>query len=245
MGLWPTDLEDPLMAKGRHRAGHAAGHHRTSASVRKAAPGARKAPPEARRASPTRVGGARVEGRRLADGGGRPAVLTALGSGEKLFALVPLAILSVASVAGLAANGGDDPAASPSPVDAGTPAAPVGHQSASRLVPTGATPTSARPSISDTEAPVVVGEDTSPETVDEEREPVDDESTAARPRVDPPAEPTNSPAETEPSPGPSASPTTTNGDVLTRAEATVRCLQSGISTLDVVALAACVDELLG
>ena len=70
------------MPKGRHRAGHVAGHHRTSASVRKAAPGARKAPPEARRASPTRVGGARVEGRRLADGGGRPAVLTALGSGR-------------------------------------------------------------------------------------------------------------------------------------------------------------------
>ena len=95
----------------------------------------------------------------------------------------------------------------------------------------------------------MTGEDTSPETVDEERESVDDESPAASPRVEPPTEPTGSPAEAEPPPGPTAAPTTTpdttDGDILTRAEATVRCLESGISTLDVAALAACVEELLG
>jgi len=237
------------MSKGRHRAGHVAGHHRTSTGGRKAAPGARKAPPEARNASPTRVGGAKVAGRRLAEGDGRPVVLTALGSGEKIFALLPLAILSVASVVGLAANGEGDAATSPSPVDAGTTAGQVGHEAAHHQVSAAGTPTSARTSISETASPVVMDEGTSPETVDEERESVNDESTAASPRVEPPAEPTGSSAEAAPPPAPTASPTTTpdttDGDILTRAEATVRCLESGISTLDVVALAACVEELLG
>ena len=237
------------MGKGRHVAGNVAGHRRTSTGVRKAAPGARKAPPAARKASPTRVGGAKVAGRRLADGDGRPVLLTALGSGEKIFALLPLAILSVASVAGLAANGDADPATSPSRVDAGTAAGPVGQEAAPRQVPAAGTPTSARTSISETASPVVTGEATSPETVDEESESVDDESPAASPRVEPPTEPTGSPAEAEPPPGPTAAPTTTpdttDGDILTRAEATVRCLESGISTLDVAALAACVEELLG
>lgn len=237
------------MSKGRHRAGNAAGHRRASTDVRGAAPGARKAPPDARRASPTRVGGAKVVGRRLADGDGRPAVLTALGQGEKILALLPLAILSVASVAGLAANGEDDPATSASPHDAGRTVGPVGHQAAPRQEPSAGAPTSARPSISKTASPVVPDEDTSPETVDEQPESVDDESTPASPRVEPPAEPTDSPAEAEPPAPPPASPTappeTTDDNILTRAEATVRCLESGISSLDVVALASCVEELLG
>ncbi|HWM05073.1 MAG TPA: hypothetical protein VNP92_22270 [Actinophytocola sp.] len=188
-------------------------------------------------------------GRRVADGGGRPVVLTALGSGEKLFALLPLALLSAASVAGLAANGDADLAASAQPpVDAGTTVGPVGLQSAPGQASPSGTPTSARPSISHTAAPVVPGEDTSPEMVDQEREPVD-EPTAASPQVEPPKAPTESPAEAEPPPAPTPSPTTPaetpDDGILTRAEATVRCLESGISGLDVVALAACVEDLLG
>lgn len=236
------------MGQGRHRAGQVAGQRRTHTGARKAAPGARKAPPEARRASPARVGAARVTGRRMANGDGRPAVLTALGSGEKVFALLPLAVLSVASVVGLAANGDGDPAASPSPIDTGTTAAPIGHDAGTRQVPVSGTPTAARPSIAETQSPVVPDVGTSPETVDEESGPVD-ESPAPSPRVEPPAAPTESPAEAEPpsdptTPPPTA-PDTSDGDILTKAEATVRCLQSGISTLDVVALAACVEELLG
>ena len=237
------------MGQGRHRAGNDAGHRRTSTGVRKAAPGARKAPPEARRASPARAGGARVTGRRVADGGGRPVVLTALGSGEKVFALLPLAILSVASVAGLATNANDEPATSTSPAEAGTAAGPVGHQAAAlRQVPASETPTSARPAISETAAPVVTGEDTVPETVDAEPE-SDDGPTASGPRVEPPAEPTDRSTAAPPPAAPTESPTTTpdapDDNVLTRAQATAQCLESGISTLDVVALVACVEELLG
>ncbi len=253
MGQRPTDLEVPLMSKGRHSAGHVGGHRRTTTRFRKAAPGARKAPPEARKASPMRVGGAKVEGRRVADGDGRPVVLTALGSGEKLLALLPLAILSVASVAGLAAKGNGDPATSPSPGDSGTAAGSVGHETAPRQVPALGTPTSARTAISETASPVVMGEGTGPDAVDEKRASMD-RSTPAGSLVEPPAgpatEPTDPPAEPEPTtPAPTASPTatpdTTDSDSLTRAEATARCLNSGISTVDVVALGACVDDLLG
>jgi hypothetical protein len=238
------------MGQGRHKAGHAAGHRRASTGVRKAPPGARKAPPEARRASPVRVGGAKVTGRRLAHGDGRPAVLTALGSGEKLFALLPLTVLSVASVVGLAANGDGDPTASPSPVDRATTSGPVGHQAALRQAPEGGPPTAARSSIAATQAPAATPEDTSPEVVDEERDPVD-APTAPSPRPEPSKGPTGSPAEADPPPtaAPTASPTSepdaTNDNLLTKAEATAQCLQSGISTLDVVALTACVRELLG
>jgi hypothetical protein len=241
------------MSKGRHSAGHVAGHRRTTTGSRKAAPGARKAPPEARKASPTRVGGAKVAGRRVADGDGRPVVLTALGSGEKIFALLPLAILSVASAAGLAAMGNGDSATSPSPADSGTAAGSVGHETAPRQVPAPGTPTSARIAISETASPVVMGEGTGSDAVDQERASVDgsteDGSTEAGPPVEPPAEPTDRPAEEEPTPAPTASPTTTpdttDSDSLTRAEATARCVESGISTVDVLALGACVEELLG
>lgn len=227
------------MGKGRHSAGHGAAHRRTTT-------GSRKAPPEARRASPARVGGARVAGRRVAGGDGRPVVLTALGSGEKLFALVPLAILSVASVVGLAASGDGDPA----PADPGTAAGPVGPQTAPpSQVPARVTPTAARPAMTETTAPVVIGEDTPPEAVEEQRAPVE-QPTATRPPVEHPVDPADRPAEAEPTtPAPTGSPTATpepaEDDVLTRAEATARCLASGISTVDVLALGACVDDLLG
>jgi hypothetical protein len=240
------------MSKGRHSAGHVAGHRRKTTGLRKAAPGARKAPPEARKASPTRVGGVKVAGRRVAGGDGRPVVLTALGSGEKIFALLPLAILSVASVAGLASMGDGDPATSPSPADSGTAAGSVGHETAPRQVPARGTPTSARTAISETASPVVMGEGTGSDVVDEERASMD-ESTAAGSPVERPAgpatEPADPPAEEEPTPAPTASPTTTpdttDSDSLTRAEATALCLESGISTVDVLALGACADELLG
>jgi hypothetical protein len=247
MGNRPTDLE-VLMSKGRHSAGRDAGH-------RRAAPGARKAPPEARKASPARLGGAKVAGRRVADGAGRPVALTALGSGEKVFALLPLAILSVASVAGLATMGDGDPATSPSPADSGTAAGSVGHETAPRPVPGRATPTSARTAMAETTSPVAMGEGTGSDAVDAEPSSVDGSTEAGsqvEPRVEPPAEPTDRPAEEEPTPAPTASPTSApdttdsdNSDSLTRAEATARCLASGISTVDVLALGACVDELLG
>jgi hypothetical protein len=195
------------------------------------------------------VGAAKVAGRRLADGRGRPGVLTAIGSGEKLFALLPLALLSAASVAGLATNGDGDPAATPSPEDALTSAGPFGHQVVHRETPANGTPTSARPSLSETVPPVMAGEDTSPEAIDQEDD-SGDETTAPSPQVEPSAAPTHSSSEADsPSPAPTPSPTTppdaTDDTVITRAEATVQCLASGISSLDLLALATCVEDLLG
>lgn len=237
------------MSKGRHSAGPVAGRRRTATGVRRSAPGARKAPPEARRASPARAGGARVAGRRVADGGGRPVVLTALGSGEKLFALVPLAILSVASVAGLMAMGNDDPATSSSPADPGTAAGSPRHETTARHVVARRTSASARTAVSETVSPVVVEEVTSPEAAVVEPESVDGSATAAPP-AEPSEEPVDRPADVEPTSSvptssPTADPDPTDTDSLTRVEATAQCLESGISTLDVLALGACVDELLG
>lgn len=243
------------MSKGRHSARSAVGDRRTTTGSRKTAPGARKAPPEARRASPVRVGGARVAGRRVANGDGRPVVLTALGSGEKLLALVPLALLSAASLAGLAAMGDDDP--SPSPTGPGTTAGSGGHETATRQAPGRVSPSAARTAISETVSPVVSLEAPAPDAVEEESVAID-EPTTAGPLAEAPAEPADrpadppadEPADDEPStPVPAATPTAApdpaGGDVLTRAEATARCLGSGIGTLDVLALAACVEELLG
>jgi hypothetical protein len=196
------------------------------------------------------VGRAQVAGRRLAHGDGRPAVLTALGSGEKLFALLPLAVLSVASVVGLAANGDGDATASAPPVDRGTTSGQVGHQAALRQAPQSGTPTAARPSIGSTQAPAATPENTSPVVVDEQPDPVD-APMAPQPRAEPSRSPTGSPAEADPPPpaAPPASPTSepdaTDDNLLTKAEATAQCLQSGISSLDVVALTACVQDLLG
>lgn len=235
------------MSKGRHSADRVAGHRRSTAGVRKSAPGARKAPPEARKASPTRVGGARVAGRRVADGDGRPVVLTALGSGEKLFALVPLAMLSVASVAGLAAMGND--AASPSTADSGIAADSPGHETARHQMPASWTPSSARTAIAEDASPVMLGESTDSETVREEAASIEESATAGS-LVEAPPEPAGRPAEAEPTtPVPTASPTATpdptDSGILSRAEATTRCLESGISAVNVLALAACVNELLG
>jgi len=235
------------MPQGRHRAGSSAGHRRASTGARKEPGGARKAPAEARRASPTRVGAAPVEGRRVAAGHGRPTVLTAIGSGEKLFALLPLALLSAASVAGLATSGASDPAATPAPGDATTAAGPFGQQVVHRQAPDSGTP-SARPSFAETESPAVIGDDTAPETVDEQPEALD-EPTPSSPRVEAPQEPTNSPTESEQTPAPTESPTptpeATDDNLITRTEATLQCLASGISALDVAGLADCVEELLG
>lgn len=237
------------MSKGRHSADRAAGHRRTTTDFRKAGPGARKAPPEARRASPTRVGGAKVAGRRVADGGGRPAVLTALGSGEKLFALVPLAMLSVASVAGLASMGNGDPATSPSPAGSGMAADSPGHETASRQMPARATPSSAWTAISETASPVPIGESTGSDTVDDEGASMDESATAGS-LVEARVEPADrhaeeAPTTAVPTASPTATPDPTDSDVLSRAGATARCLESGISPVDVLALAACVEELLG
>jgi len=238
------------MSKGRHSAGYVAAHRRTTTGFHKVAPGARKAPPQARKASPARVGGGRVAGRRVANGDGRPVVLTALGSGEKLLALLPLAILSAASVAGLAAMGNGDVAASPSSAGPGTAAGRVAQDAdAPRTAPAQPTPTSARTAISQTLAPVVTDEDAGPGAVDEEPAPMDESTPAGSPAERPAAPADRSREANSTPPAPTASPTTTpdatDSDGLTKPEATTQCLASGISALDLAALGACVDELLG
>lgn len=237
------------MSKGRHSAGYVPAHRRTNTGFHRVAPGARKAPPQARKSSPARVGAAKVAGRRVAEGDGRPVVLTALGSGEKLLALLPLAVLSAASVAGLAAMGEGDPATSPASADPGTTTGSVGQGTAPRSAPAQETPTSARTAISETTAPAGTDEDTGPGAVDEGPAP-SDESSAADSPAEPQATPADLPREENLTPtAPTASPTTTpdatDSGGLTRVEATTQCLASGISTLDLVGLGECVDELLG
>lgn len=234
------------MSQGRHSAGRAAGHRRTTTGVRKASAGARKAQPEARRASPARVGGARVAGRRVADGNGRPAVLTALGSGEKLLAVLPLAILSVGSVAGLSAMTNGDAATLPSPVETGTAAGSVGHEPASRPVHARVVLTHAPATISEAPPQVVSDAGPGPETVDGQR--VSTAGRAGSPAGTRPAT-DGSAAEERTTPAPTASATPTSGPTgsgsLTEAEATARCVASGISTADVLSLGTCVEDLLG
>jgi hypothetical protein len=231
------------LSKGRHSAGRVAGHRRTTTRLHKAPPGARKAQPEARNASPTRVGGVKVAGRRVADGNGRPVVLTALASGEKLFAVLPLAILSVGSVAGLAAMTNGDAATSPSPADSGTAAGSVVHETASRQVLARGTPSSAPAAISATRSRFATGAGPAPT--------INEASTdgSAGSLVETPAA-TDSPDAEEPAtPAPTSSTTTTpdptGSDSLDEAEATALCVASGISTTDVLALGTCVQELLG
>ena len=228
---------------GRHRAGRVAGHRRTTTGLHKAPVGARKAPPEARKASPTRVGGVKVAGRRVADGHGRPVVLTALGSGERFFAVLPLAILSVGSVAGLAAMTNGDAAISPSPADSGTAAGSVGHETASRRVLARVAPSSVPAATSATRSLAARGGGPGPGTTDEASTDGSADSLAETPAA------TDGPAAEDPaSPAASSSTTTTSdpagSDRLTEAEATAQCVTSGISTTDVLALGACVQELL-
>lgn len=229
---------------GRHSAGRVAGRRRTTTGLHKAPVGARKAPPEARKASPVRVGGVKIAGRRVADGNGRPAVLTALGSGERLFAVLPLAILSVGSVAGLAAMINDDAAVSRSPADSGTAAGSIGHETASRRVPARVAPSPAPTAISPTPSLVGTGASRVPGTTDEASTDGSTGSLAATPAA------TDVPAAVGPAtPAPTSSTTTTpdpaGSNSLTEAQATAHCVQSGISTTDVLTLGACVRDLLG
>jgi hypothetical protein len=194
------------------------------------------------------VGGVKVAGRRVADGNGRPVVLTALGSGEKLFAVLPLAILSVGSVAGLAAITNGDAATPPSPADSGTAAGPVGHETASRQMLERATPSPAPAAISATPSRVATGAGPGPDPIEEASTGGSaDASAGSLPEI-PVA--THSPAAEEPAtPAPTSSATTspdpTTSDPLTEAEATALCVASGISAIDVLALGTCVQELLG
>ena len=206
--------------------------------------GVRKAPPAARKASPTRVGGAKVAGRRVADGNGRPVVLTALGSGERLFAVLPLAILSVGSVAGLTAMTIGDEAVSPSPADPGTAVGSVGHETTSRRAPARVAPSSAPAAISPTPSLVTMSANPGPSTIDEALTAGSTGSLAATPAA------TDGPAAVEPAtPAPTSSTTTTpdpaGSNGLTEAQATADCVESGISTTDVLTLGACVRDLLG
>jgi hypothetical protein len=198
------------------------------------------------------VGGVKVAGRRVADGNGRPVVLTALGSGEKLIAVLPLAILSVGSVAGLAAITNGDAATSPSPADSRTAAGEVVHETASRRMLAHATPSPAPAAISATPSQVATGAAPGPDTIDEAST---DGSAGGWPDASADSLPeipvaTHSPVvEESTTPAPTSSATTspdpTGSDPLTEAEATALCVASGISTTDVLALATCVQELLG
>ena len=235
------------MSQGRHSAGRAAGHRRRTTGVRKAPAGARKAAPEARRASPARVGGARVAGRRVADGNGRPVVLAALGSGEKLVAVLPLAILSVGSIAGLSAMTNGDAATSPSPVETGTAAGSVGDEPASRPVHARVVLTAAPATISEASPPQVVSDvGPGPGTVDGQR--VSTAGRAGSPAGTRPAT-DGSAADERTTPAATASATPTPGppgsSSLTEAEATARCIASGIDAADVLSLGTCVEDLLG
>jgi hypothetical protein len=231
------------LSQGRHSAGRAAGPRRTTTGVRKAPAGARKALPEARRASPTRVGAARVAGRRVAEGNGRPAVVTMLGSSEKLFAVLPLAILSVGSVAGLSAITDGDGATLPFPTKPQKAAGSVAHKPAPRPVHAREILTSAPTTIPEAASQVVSHAGLVPGTVYGQRG-----STAGQ---------AGSPAETRPAtdgsaaeggttPAPTASATSTTDPTgsgsLTEAEATARCVASGISTADVDSLGTCVED---
>jgi len=257
-GLWngeghrPTDSEVLLLSKGRHSAGRAAGHRRATARLHNPPPGARKAPPGERKTSPTRVGGVEVAGRHVADGSGRPVVLTALGTGEKLFAVLPLAILSVGSVAGLAAMTNGDAATSPSPADPGTAAGEVVHETASRRMLARATPSPAPAAIPATPSQVATGAGPGPGAIDEASTNGSADGSADASAGSLPEFPvaTHSPAAAEPAtPVPTSSATTspdpTGSDPLTEAEATALCVASGISAADVLALGTCVQDLLG
>jgi hypothetical protein len=203
-----------------------------------------------------RAGGVKVTGRRVADGNGRPAVLTALGSGEKLFAVLPLAVLSVGSVAGLAALINGDAATSPAPADSGAAAGSVVHETASRQMLERGTPSPAPAAISTTPSQVATGASPSPDTIDEastdesadgSTDEPEDESVGSP--VETPAAtdgpPTEEPATPVPTASATATPEPTASDPLTEAEATALCVASGISTIDVLTLGTCVQELLG
>ena len=198
-----------------------------------------------------RGGGTRVAGRRVATGGGRPVVLTALGSGEKIFALLPVAILSAASVAGLVVTGNGGSASSASPPDAGSAATAVDDPSTSGQHREDRARPSARPTISQSASPLSVATEAGSRTADDElgsadESPVAREESESTPSAAPTTDPSDPAVTDEPTPlrtdSPSPSPVTT--PLLTRAEATAQCLASGISALDLVALTACVDSLL-
>lgn len=239
------------MPKGRHSAGRVAGQRRRTTRLDDPPPGARKAPPKARKASPTRVGGAKVAGRRVADGNGRPVVLTALSSGEKLFAVLPLALLSVGSVAGLAAVTDGQATKSPSPADAGSAAGPVGHETASPPV-LGETPSAAPAAVFATPSRVATSAGPGPDTTSQAStdgstdtsadgsagSPAEIQAAADIPAAEAPATPA-------PTSSPTTAPDPAAGDPLTEAEATALCVASGISAADVLALGTCVEDLLG
>lgn len=202
------------------------------------------------------MGGVKVAGRRVAEGNGRPAVLTVLGSGEKLFAVLPLAILSVGSVAGLAAMADGEAATTQPPADSGTAADAVVNETASRQVPASATPSSAPAAISPTSAPpsqVATGVGPSPDAFEEPSANGSADGSADgsggslseipatdSPVVEEPATPTPTPSSSA-----TAAPDPVGGDSLSEAEATALCVASGISAADVLALGTCVQEMLG
>jgi hypothetical protein len=163
-----------------------------------------------------------------------------------------LAILSVGSVAGLAAMTNGDAATSPSPADSGTAAGAVVHETASRQVLARATPSSAPVAISATRSQVAAGAGPGPDTTEEASTDGSANGSAggsAGSLAETPAA-TDSPDAEEPAtPVPTSSttaaPDPTGSDSLTEAEATALCVASGISTTDVLALGTCVQELLG
>lgn len=210
------------------------------------------APSGARRAATSPAGGARAArtpGRRVAE---RPSTVAVIRAGSKgaLAGVAPMAVLGVACVVGLGGGGGDSASAAPGARPTPSPlsenahsgqgrhrAAPVvRHAHTAQHLPgrhvTGTTSYGVETSAGFGQ-PEAVLQPTGPAATDSSA-PAAKQSAAPSPNPN-----------TDPSPLPLPSATATpQGTVLTQAQATAACLQSGISALDVAGLTACVTDLL-
>jgi len=221
--------------------------------------GARKAEPGVRRTPSTPAGGRRIAG--------RPPVVhttvTRFSAGQKASALVPLAVLSAAWTAGITGHlwsaGGDAAVGATAPSGSVTSVRTTGAaDEASRSGDRTGLPTAALPSSSPGEqAPTSPGIGLPSESATPTTSPTSGPyfTPTSGPTVYPTLAPT-SVTTTSPTSTPTSTATTTStasptsttstsSGVLTVAEATAQCLDQGISALDVVALDACVDNLLG
>lgn len=226
-------MRSPPMTQGRH----AAPRHTPPPGARRATGGSRKATPP-------------VRGRRAAERQSPISVLRA-GSDLTIAAVAPLAALSAACVFGLGAAGSGDPASAQAaektqsgPRPSASATEQVGKHRATTTQATTGQSSATQLTAGASESGVVVPAAGSV--------PTQQGSTSASPTK---AEPTTAPAPVAPTvvetpaPVPTTLPTTEpttepTTAVLTEAEATAQCLESGISALDVTGLANCVADLL-
>lgn len=222
-------MRSPPMTQGRH----AAPRHAATPGARRATGGSRKAT-------------APVRGRRAAE---RQSPITVLRAGSDLTvaAVAPLAALSAACVFGLGAAGSGDPASAQSgektesgPRPSASATEQVGKHRATTTQATTSQASATQLSTSQASGVVVPAAGSVPT---QQGGTTTSPTKAAEPTTAPlPVTPTV--VET-PAPVPTATPTTEpTTAVLTEAEATAQCLESGISALDVTGLANCVADLL-